>query len=720
MIRPNALVSGCMTVAIIAASFSALPHISFNVQERPIQVASLNELNPESELPSFADNSTIPNPPKTNDVTQMFVTQEEIEEKAGEKLEVKKESEVNTLIAPTPTSPPAPTKEPTPVSTPTTTAAPIPTPTKVSTPTPTPTSPEATTPTPTPTSLPAPKPTSTIVTGSIASSKIVKLFPNEVVPVEGKVAGDITRTVTLQKQTGSTWTNVESKSTSADGSFLFNFKFDGNNPGALRLTVAEIIGQTGYTSPILTVADARKKATVTLANVNTSLNKVTTSTGFSTSIIYEAPEGIYGDVEIKLSRKLSTKTAWEPVHVRRVSGEKSRYSYYNVTDAHLRLASGTVSYKVEVTGDTKKNILTAPTTIPVVSYDKKATTVTSSTLAGKTIAAPSSNNLMVSGIVSSSTTSSRTINIQRYNASSKSWINVAKAYTNSKTKKFSVNLPYLYSYGVSEKFRIAVEADSYDNSYYGPTTIVNVGKGKFTASSPYISKTKTVPWDKNSVYTYVTSNTAVGNKVKPRVYLEKYVGKKWVVVNSVVGSGNVTLAIPQGNANSANGTQSFRIRVGATAYSNVTTTGVVRATWENPNRYTGTARTAYNYMKPYCPTTMITVGNLNPGIWGIAHLGGTDKRVTISSKVPAKHLRTVALHECAHHKQGDIYISSWDSFRKKMNSVYGQSQNGSKGLEQNADCIANIYARNSYWAYGVSCSGARGAAAKAISQGKRY
>lgn len=704
MIKVSSFVSGCMSVAIVAASFSSLPQTNFSQVESTSQTtAAVSELGDNEALTAIADNSLTPNPPKMSEEQEMLISQDEIEGKGSPTSSPSAGVSLKATDAPSASPSPVATPSATVSATPSASVSPSP---KVSV-TPTPTTAPATT-------APAVE-QKTTVSGNIAVARDVKANLGEVIAVEGKVdVLTFARRVILEKQSGSSWVTVASQSTSLDGKFSFNVKFDGTNFGSYRIQVAKVAGWSGYVSPITSISDSRKFATVTYSNLNTTINKTSSSTGLVGTIIYRAPSGTIGNSTLTVWRKLSTTNKWEVFGTLNISGSTQYYSS-PLSDKNWGLSSGSVAYKIEMKTDTAKNVVQLPAQFSV-SYSKATTTVTGSNLAGKTLTVDRMDYTKITGVVSNSTIYSRLVEIQRYNAKTKKWEVVRNVWTD-KSKRFNVNLPYYST--ISEQFRVVVPATLTDSQYVGTATTVAIKKAKYTTSYTTVLQSKTVPWQSNSVYVYVLTNPSRPYDIKPRVYLQKYVGGKWVVVNSVVGYGNITLGIPKGNTSSANGVQSYRVNVGTTTVAETTVSGVVRTTWENPYRYTGMQRSIYNYFKAYCPTTLVTVKKQPSGIWGRAFLGG-NKQVEVSPSVPAQHLRTVALHECAHIRQGEIYINSWDNFRKKMNSVYGQSQNGSKGLEQNADCIANIYARNSYWAYGGNCNGARYTAAKAISQGKKY
>lgn len=89
-----------------------------------------------------------------------------------------------------------------------------------------------------------------------------------------------------------------------------------------------------------------------------------------------------------------------------------------------------------------------------------------------------------------------------------------------------------------------------------------------------------------------------------------------------------------------------------------------------------------------------------------------NNTVLIGSQV-GNRLNYIAAHECAHMKQYAVYNGDVATLKSDMDKIYG-----SPGWEQNADCITQHWGY-SQWNYTANCSGARGQAAQAISNGRR-
>ncbi|WP_418607043.1 hypothetical protein [Georgenia sp. SUBG003] len=93
-----------------------------------------------------------------------------------------------------------------------------------------------------------------------------------------------------------------------------------------------------------------------------------------------------------------------------------------------------------------------------------------------------------------------------------------------------------------------------------------------------------------------------------------------------------------------------------------------------------------------------------------------NNAILIRSATPTARLSYVVAHECAHLMQYRIFGGDVDALATRMNSIYGGS--GFSGLEQNADCVTQLWGLAA-WHYTQRCGGARGAAAAAIAGGAR-
>ena len=241
---------------------------------------------------------------------------------------------------------------------------------------------------------------------------------------------------------------------------------------------------------------------------------------------------------------------------------------------------------------------------------------------------------------------------------------------------------------------------------------------KLNVASARVKDDFLVPWKQNSIV--VNLSTGSNTQVRPpKAFTAKIQQRRgsgaWKTMRTVKAAttGQKTYLLPKGSKSAANGSVSYRVQFTNPHYKTVTSP-VVKATWSNPLKSGAKAAQAYNYMKSHCSTTPIEVKS-------IGGLGVTDvvrNKITINSAAPAVHMRTTALHECAHVRQFKLYSSDWSSFVKKANAIYGGS--GYLGVERNAECIANIWHKNSTAPYGAKCTGKALAMAKAMANNKRY
>lgn len=348
-----------------------------------------------------------------------------------------------------------------------------------------------------------------------------------------------------------------------------------------------------------------------------------------------------------------------------------------------------------------------------VSYNRTPTKVVKSPLVnGKTYTYGAGTTTKLYGSLDNTNTV-RVVQLQQYAPSTKTWI----VQSSSKTSiygGYTITLPATSALG-SSLWRVYFPITSdYSATSSGSSTIKRVAS---KASVTVIGGLdKQVPWQSNTITWSVVA------PVSTSVQVERYQNKKWVAVSntSVNKKFHVAYSVPRGTTSSSNGWRLYRLHVkpvSAGWTSNYSS--AFKNTVENPNRYTGMAKTVYNYMKPYCSVQFINIKSKisgNSDIWGLNHLGTQD--IDIYSKVPAKYLQTVSLHECGHSRQWALYSSNWSGFKTQMNKVYGQT--GSVGMEQDADCIANTWHKNSYFGYKGNCNGSKGKAAATIASGRKY
>lgn len=263
----------------------------------------------------------------------------------------------------------------------------------------------------------------------------------------------------------------------------------------------------------------------------------------------------------------------------------------------------------------------------------------------------------------------------------------------------------------TQTFRLVVDADDSYDKYTGPATVFK--RTKLSMVLTNMSNTKegstfvTVPWEQKKFDVFL-SRAVSGLTLE----LQNLRGKKWVTTSKLTtksGINSYSFDLPKGNSKSKNTTQSYRAIFAATVDYEGSTSATTNYRWENPYLYTGTQKTAYNYTAKYCPTVMIKMDSSleKKGRWGQAHLGGNQKIFSLYTKTPAKHLKTVALHECSHFYQWDTANNAnnksaggWNAYNSAANKLMGTKNE--IGIERVNECMSDTWNKHSYWSYGAT------------------
>lgn len=207
-------------------------------------------------------------------------------------------------------------------------------------------------------------------------------------------------------------------------------------------------------------------------------------------------------------------------------------------------------------------------------------------------------------------------------------------------------------------------------------------------------------------------NTRLSNRYGS---LQELRNGKWVTVQNLTwkksSSWSGQRATIKSTKTTATVKKTYRLVVNATAYEKGWVSMSSTISHENPRHYTGYKKTAYDYMKKYCPNQVITLKA--PG-YSLAH--DPSYRIEIAKSMPrGKSMQFVSLHECAHIISFKLYQQP-GALDKRMNQIY-KARNGS---EQLADCMAKAMGGDiRYGGYTKNCSGYRGTAAKMVLQGKK-
>jgi len=311
-------------------------------------------------------------------------------------------------------------------------------------------------------------------------------------------------------------------------------------------------------------------------------------------------------------------------------------------------------------------------------------------------------------------TEPRTVILQRLNPKTQTWDDYeAKSSEMSNRLTFQIKAD-----GVSTDWRFYVPAIEGFTDATSPVKTITRTISTSRIVQYQAPLTKAVPWKEN-VISYSIHNPLTNGTVQ----IQRTTNKTWKTIQTIEvndSTGNlIKFSIPKGTKNAVNATYKYRAYLQMEGYSpSYSVTSSVKIV--NPYRYKGTAKKIWNTVKSYCPTTMVEFdkGLGKKGLWGQAYMQADIMRMY--TKIPAAHLKQVALHECAHMRQWKLYSTDWNGFQKQMNKVY--KAKGTKGMEQNADCIAYAWGSKTrlYYVQSKVCRGEEARAGKLLAQGKLY
>jgi len=547
----------------------------------------------------------------------------------------------------------------------------------------------------------------TALLGGLAGPSAVTRYGEQGVRFSGSIATASTssRTVLLEELVNGVWSTVASKLYSPEAFGNVNISLAGVLPGnhVYRINVPATADAAEAVGVAQTVDMKARPLSFSVNSVITRLSQLSSQDGVSVFVSSQVMEPADSFV---LERFNKSSNSWIAVDTKPYSNGQ-----VNLRDARQIAEKDSVRYRVRsLVADPLYTGIVSPEY--TVSY-KKMTTVLQSTTAplGKTVSTAAATSLTYTGRFQDTATP-RTVQLQSYNTTKKTWSTVTSVVSSQGSWKLVLGP----NEAANTTYRIFVPEIADATQVVTGNFIV-----KRTMQSVIVSngggKDKVMPWESNTVLW--TVNDDKGTKVQ----VQQLVGKTWkkIADRTIDSRRQVGYAMPKGNTKSAS--QKFRYRVLIPKHKigyKETAAGDRTVVWENPNRYTGVSKKVYDYMKGKCPAIFISVNNKLPkNVWALSYLG--ENRTEVYGAIPDKYLRTVALHECGHHYQHKFYgasINTWNTFLGRMNKVYGQK--GNLGMEQNADCIANAWAKNSYYAYKGNCNGERGVAGKTIASNKKY
>lgn len=260
----------------------------------------------------------------------------------------------------------------------------------------------------------------------------------------------------------------------------------------------------------------------------------------------------------------------------------------------------------------------------------------------------------------------------------------------------------------------------------GSTTVA----GTATRSATY-RRVATEAWTNapdNRLFTRIGGRIAAGERTadtvvvfgqfgRRTVSLQVLRGKKWTTIarRATAGPGYVTARFSTPST-SATVTRKYRYQVAGTTAERGVTSRVTTVRHMNPKDYRGAVRTAYTYMKRYCPRQVITLSS-NPRQDTSYSTYPTMQIELARTLTPGKTMQYIALHECAHIRTFKVYGDSIDAGEKRLDRIYGKGN----GVEMLADCMAYRMGADKRYggSYTTRCTGARGTAAQKVLAGKK-
>ncbi len=216
-----------------------------------------------------------------------------------------------------------------------------------------------------------------------------------------------------------------------------------------------------------------------------------------------------------------------------------------------------------------------------------------------------------------------------------------------------------------------------------------------------------------------TSDTVVvfGQFSRRTISLQVLRGTKWTTIarrtTDGPGYGLAKFTTP---STTATVTRKYRYQVSGTTAERGVTSRVTTVRHMNPRDYRGAVRTAYTYMKSYCPRQVITLSS-NPR-QNTSFSTYPNMQIELARTLtPGKIMQYIALHECAHIRTFKVYGDSIDAGEKKLDKIYGKGN----GVEMLADCMAYRMGADKRYggSYTTRCTGARGTAAAKVLAGKK-
>lgn len=289
----------------------------------------------------------------------------------------------------------------------------------------------------------------------------------------------------------------------------------------------------------------------------------------------------------------------------------------------------------------------------------------------------------------------RDVVLQRYNTSSKKWVTVRAGKYSASTGKSTATILKTDAAG---KYRMHLPETKIQKAFTSTFANIKFGKSKATIRTYSADRYKYFVRSTNTIKFHVGD---FDQKKGQRLIFQRYAPtqKKWITTATVKNPkpGYHSFRTLWGSAYTKTQKNSYRLVFGGTADYWQTTSKSVYTWIENSRYYTGLKKEYYNYYKGKCSSVVPQIDSSlkSRGVAGLAKL--YDRVSVFSPHIAKHHRKTVALHECAHHKQ--YFVASkygnWSKFRAESS----KQLRGERAMEWLADCVANRWAKNSYWGY---------------------
>lgn len=209
------------------------------------------------------------------------------------------------------------------------------------------------------------------------------------------------------------------------------------------------------------------------------------------------------------------------------------------------------------------------------------------------------------------------------------------------------------------------------------------------------------------------------------VSLQRYSGGKWrTVATGKVRNMIASIRIPIMTAASSN--YSYRYMLPAKGQEKSVASKTFKLRTENPSKYKGYEKRAYDAMKKWCPGVGVDI--VSNRTWRKQYRGqaylltGAVGHVKIASGLSRQYLDYAAKHECAHIRQwvkAKDSMPAWYNIGATTKRTF-KAPNSTMAFELQADCMSKAMGVNiaRLGAYKRSCTPAQLASARKVLSGR--